>query len=86
MREKGYDLGTHLSKSLNDLPDLEWDAAITMGCGDECPFLRARVREDWAIPDPKHMPPEQFREVRDLIESKVRGLLKQLSAQGEQRE
>jgi len=79
MREVGYDLSQHRSKSLTEIPDVEYDYAITMGCGDECPFVRARQREDWGIPDPKHMPPSQFRAVRDLIESKVKGLLAKLS-------
>ena len=43
-----------------------------MGCGDECPLIRAKVREDWDIPDPKDMPPSEFRTIRDLIESRVR--------------
>src|SRR5262245_51540240 len=55
MRELGYDLTAHQSKSLDDLPDVAFDAAVTMGCGDECPLLRAVEREDWGIPDPKHM-------------------------------
>jgi aquaporin Z len=80
MRQRGYDLTAHRSKSLADLPDVEWSAAITMGCGDECPNLRAARREDWAIPDPKHLPPEQFADVRDLIERKVRALLRDLAS------
>src|SRR5579883_1305711 len=68
MRERGYDLTHHQSKSLADLPDVDFDAAITMGCGDACPLVRARRREDWNIPDPREMPPEEFRAVRDLIE------------------
>ena len=75
MREKGYDLTAHQSKSLNDLPNGDFDAAVTMGCGDECPNLRAKRRADWQIPDPKQMTPEQFREVRDLIETNVKKLL-----------
>lgn len=75
MRERGYDLSTHTSKPLNQIPQVEYDAAVTMGCGDECPTVRARLREDWGIPDPKELPPEQFREVRDLIETKVKELL-----------
>src|SRR4051812_13013965 len=67
MRELGYDLGRHQSKGLAALPAVEFDAAVTMGCGDQCPTLRAIFREDWTIPDPKEMPPAQFREVRDLI-------------------
>ena len=71
MREVGYDLSSHESKSLDDLPDVEWDFVATMGCGDECPFVRARHREDWQIPDPKNMTPEEFRKVRDGIGLKV---------------
>ena len=78
MKELGYNLAKHDSKSLADLPGVEFDVAVTMGCGDECPFIRARRREDWNIPDPKEMPPEQFREVRDLIERKVKHLLSDL--------
>ena len=75
MRELGYDLSQHRSKSLSEVPDLEYDTVITMGCGDECTFVCARRREDWDIPDPKALPPEEFRAVRDLIESKVKTLL-----------
>jgi arsenate reductase len=75
MREKGYDLSTHTSKGLTEIPDAEYGAAITMGCGDECPFVRARIQEDWGIPDLKELSPEEFRKVRDLIEGKVRTLL-----------
>jgi arsenate reductase len=75
MRERNYDLTRHTSKSLAEIPDLEYDFAITMGCGDACPFVRAKQREDWKIPDPKEMPAEDFRIVRDLIESRVKSLL-----------
>jgi len=75
MAERGYDLSVHHSKSLEEIPDVEYDAAITMGCGDNCPLVRAKLREDWGIPDPKELPAEQFREVRDLIEQKVKELL-----------
>jgi len=46
-----------------------------MGCGDECPLVKAKRREEWQTADPKEMPPEQYREVRDLIERKVKELL-----------
>jgi arsenate reductase (thioredoxin) len=82
MKEIGYDLSTHDSKSLNQIPDVEYDAVVTMGCGDACPFVRAKRREDWQIPDPKHLPPEEFRGIRDLIRSKVSGLLGTLSSPG----
>ena len=75
MREIGYDLTTHRSKSPDDLPDVKWDFVATMGCGDECPLIRAKHREDWEIPDPKNMPPDDFRTVRDQIESAVVGTL-----------
>jgi protein-tyrosine-phosphatase len=75
MRELGYDLTTHRSKSLQDVAGVEYDVAVTMGCGDECPFIKAKQRLDWNIPDPKEMPPDQFRQVRNLIESKVKELL-----------
>ena len=78
MRELGYDLTTHSSKGLADFNGQEFDAAITMGCGDECPLVMAKQRFDWKIPDPKEMTPEQFRDVRDLIESKVKELLARL--------
>lgn len=78
MKELGYDLTTHTSKSLDEIPNIEYDFVATMGCGDECPFVRAKIREDWAIPDPKHLEPDEFRKVRDLIEQKVKDMLARL--------
>ena len=78
MRELGYELSVHRSKSLDDLPDVEFDAAITMGCGDACPFVRARHREDWDLPDPKAMGPDDYRRVRDSIEQRVKDLLRRI--------
>ena len=78
MKEREYDLTTHRSKGLDDFNGQEFDAAVTMGCGDECPLVRAKRREDWQIPDPKELPPERFREVRDLIERRVIELLESL--------
>jgi arsenate reductase (thioredoxin) len=75
MRELGYDLSRHRAKALSDLPDVEFDVAVTMGCGELCPPLRAKVREDWNVPCPKDMPPDQFRLVRDEIGAKVKALL-----------
>jgi protein-tyrosine-phosphatase len=71
MAEKGYDLTTHASKSLEQFNGTEVEVAVTMGCGDYCPLVRARRREDWNIPDPKEMSDDGFRDVRDLIERKV---------------
>lgn len=81
MRELGYDLSVHQSKSLDDLPEIEFDAAVTMGCGDACPMLKAKRRLDWNIPDPREMSPEEFRKVRDLIGSKVSDLLAELAVE-----
>jgi protein-tyrosine-phosphatase len=77
MKEIGYDLSTHISKSLDDLPDVKWEFVATMGCGDECPYIRAERREDWQIPEPKNMEPNEFREVRDMIEEKVKELFQE---------
>ncbi|MGI8785333.1 MAG: arsenate reductase ArsC [Acidobacteriota bacterium] len=74
MRERGYDLSRHCSKSLDGLPEVEFDVVVTMGCGDSCPHVRAWDRQDWNIPDPKGMGPDDFRAVRDLIEGKVKQL------------
>ena len=78
MRELGYDLGRHASRSLAQIPDVEYDFVATMGCGDACPMIRAKWREDWNIPDPKQLPSDEFREVRDLIEGKVKAVLVEL--------
>jgi protein-tyrosine-phosphatase len=81
MRERGYDLTTHISKGLDDLPNVVFDAAVTMGCGDACPATRAQRHIDWQIPDPRHMDAAEFRGVRDLIEEKVKALLQELRAE-----
>ena len=79
MKELGYDLSRHSSKTLSDIPGIEFDFVATMGCGDECPFVRTKEREDWNIPDPKDMEPDEFRAVHDLIESKVKNLIAKFS-------
>ena len=75
MHELGYDLAEHRSKSIDERADHTFDVAVTMGCGDKC---RAARRDDWNIPDPKEMPPKEFRRVRDLIREKVKALLAEL--------
>ena len=74
MGELGYDLSAHASKSLDEV-DGEFDAVITMGCGDSCPWVPAKRREDWALPDPRDMDDEDYRTVRDEIGARVRALL-----------
>jgi protein-tyrosine-phosphatase len=80
MKEIGYDLSTHSSKGLDRFNGEVVDVAVTMGCGDECPLVLAAQRVEWQIPDPKELPPEQFREVRNLIESKVKALIQAIAA------
>lgn len=75
MAEKGYDLGSHSSKSLEPFNGTEVDVTVTMGCGDYCPLVKAKQRVDWNIPDPKEMSDDCFREIRDLIERRVVELL-----------
>lgn len=75
MAELDYDLSQHDSKPLSEFEGMHFDYAITMGCGDECPMIKADRREDWGIPDPKNEDPETFREIRSLIESKVKALI-----------
>ena len=75
MGERGIDLSNHNSKGLDAVPRDEYDHVITMGCGDECPFIPAKHRDDWDIPDPKDMHLSEFSHVRDLIESRVKALL-----------
>lgn len=82
MKERGYDLTRHHSKSLQEVrAQAPFDAVVTMGCGDACPWMPARQFIDWQIPDPKHMDEAAFRTVRDLIEQKVKDLLRQLKAE-----
>jgi arsenate reductase len=78
MKELGYDLTTHTSKGLDAFNGTEVEFAVTMGCGDECPLVLAKRRVDWKIPDPSEMTPEQFREIRNLIEMKVKELIQTL--------
>jgi protein-tyrosine-phosphatase len=79
MEELGYDLSTHSSKSLAEVTaHAPFDAVVTMGCGDACPWMPAKNFIDWNIPDPRNMNKEEFRKVRDLIEEKVKELISSL--------
>jgi len=79
MKEIGYDLTKHHSKSLNEIKQFApFDVVVTMGCGDACPWMPAKKFIDWEIPDPKEMDEGNFREVRDLIKDKVNELLASL--------
>ncbi len=78
MAELDYDLNQHHSKSLQAIPNTNYSAVITMGCGDNCADVKASVREDWPLPDPKDMPLEEFRQVRDNVAERVQQLLTRL--------
>jgi len=78
MKELDYDLTKHSSKSLDEIPQIKYDYAITMGCGDECPFVKAEHRDDWKLDDPKNMERDEFNKVRDEIERRVKELIEAL--------
>jgi len=79
MKEIGIDLTHHESKSLDQVNQFApFDAVVTMGCGDACPWMPAKKFIDWDIPDPKEFNENNFRLVRDLIKEKVDELLASL--------
>jgi arsenate reductase len=78
MNEIGYDLSTHRSKSLREVSRGNFDYVITMGCGDECPFIPAEFHEDWEIPDPKGKSLAAMRETRELIAGRIQDLGKKV--------
>lgn len=80
MRERGIDLGEAAPKGFDALPETVWDAVVTMGCGEECPWIPARLHVQWEIPDPRGRSLDVFREVRDEIERRVRELLEILES------
>ena len=80
MKELGYDMASHRSKGLVELPPGAFDVAVTMGCGDACPASLAKRRIDWQIPDPKLLSAEDYREVRNLIGRMVRALVEETAA------
>src|SRR5690606_29505967 len=76
MRELGYNMSMHRSKSLDEVNAFApFTVIVTMDCGDACPWMPAEKNIDWQIPDPRNMNEKEFREVRDLIVLKVKELL-----------
>jgi protein-tyrosine-phosphatase len=76
MAELGYDLHRHRSKTIAEVEEhAPYDAVVSMGCGDACPHVAARQRLDWDLPDPKHLPDDEFRAVRDDIGRRVADLI-----------
>jgi arsenate reductase (thioredoxin) len=81
MGEVGIDLSGRQPQML-DRADAEGaDVVVTMGCGDECPYIPGKRYLDWDLPDPKGLPPEEVRAIRDDINGRVSGLVSELDQQ-----
>jgi arsenate reductase len=79
MAEVGIDLSGHVPRELTQ-EDAEWaDVVVTMGCGDECPYVPGKRYLDWDLPDPKGLPLAEVRGVRDEIEKRVQALVAELT-------
>jgi arsenate reductase (thioredoxin) len=80
MSELGIDLADRQPRRLS-AEDAEWaDVVVTMGCGDECPYIPGRRYVDWDLPDPKGQPLEAVRATREEIAERVEALLSELDA------
>ncbi len=77
MKERRIDISGQRPKGLNDLPPIEMDYLITMGCEEICAAVAAKKIIEWEIPDPKGKSLDTFRKIRDIIEEKVRTLLRE---------
>lgn len=75
MKEVGFDLAAAKPQKLTQELAQDADLLVTMGCGDECPFVPGLRRDDWPLPDPKGQGIDQVRSIRDEIERKVRSLV-----------
>jgi arsenate reductase len=80
MAELGIDVAERRPRRLTT-EDAEWaDVVVTMGCGDECPYVPGRRYVDWDLPDPKGQPLEAVRATRDEIARRVEALVSELDA------
>jgi arsenate reductase len=80
MRELGVDLADRVPHRC-DRADAEWaDVVVTMGCGDACPYVPGKRYVDWELPDPKGLPLDDVRAIRDEIRGRVGGLVRELDA------
>lgn len=75
MREEGIDLSAACPRKLTPELAAQAQLLITMGCGDECPFVPGLRRDDWPLPDPKGQPIERVRAIRDDIRARVEALV-----------
>jgi multimeric flavodoxin WrbA/protein-tyrosine-phosphatase len=80
MREKGIDMGFRKTRALTEgIESLTPEVIITMGCGEECPFLPGVKRQEWSLSDPAGESLDFMRRVRDEIENRVMTLIQQVS-------
>jgi arsenate reductase (thioredoxin) len=75
MEELGIDLSDRVPRRLTTELAQEADVVVTMGCGDECPYIPGKRYIDWELEDPKGRPVEEVRATRDEIERRVEGLV-----------
>lgn len=80
MRELGIDVGGERPKKLTDELAGWADVVVTMGCGDECPYIPGKRYLDWDLADPKGRPLEEVRATRDDIQGRVASLIAELDA------
>ena len=78
MDELGIDLSDRVPRRLTTELAKEADVVVTMGCGDECPYIPGKRYIDWELEDPKGRPVEEVRATRDEIERRVEGLVREL--------
>jgi protein-tyrosine-phosphatase len=78
MRERGVDLAGRTPRLLTRELAEQADVVITMGCGDECPYIPGKRYLDWELPDPKGRPLEEVRATRDEIARRVQALVAEL--------
>jgi arsenate reductase len=79
MRELDIDLAHNTPRRLDRELAEQADVVVTMGCGDECPYVPGTRYEDWPLDDPAGQGIEAVRQIRDDIERRVRGLLEELA-------
>jgi protein-tyrosine-phosphatase len=77
MRETGIDLSHAKPQKLTEELARDAQLLITMGCGDKCPYVPGLRRDDWPLRDPKGLPIDEVRAIRNEIQSRVETLLKQ---------
>ena len=78
MREVGVDLADRVPRRL-ERADAEWaDVVVTMGCGDACPVVPGARYVDWVLSDPRGLPLDQVRTIREDIRDRVAGLVAEL--------